>query len=76
VAYLDLPSTLLKQNVDVNQIVNVLPVPPPPLIYPDMQLIENAADTIASAERPLIIIGKGYNCFSKHLYFDNFVNFK
>ncbi|XP_011497473.1 PREDICTED: 2-hydroxyacyl-CoA lyase 1 [Ceratosolen solmsi marchali] len=57
--YLDLPATLLKQSVNVSQVIKVLPVPPPPLIYPDIKLIENAADLLVRAKRPLIIIGKG-----------------
>ncbi|XP_001606876.1 2-hydroxyacyl-CoA lyase 1 isoform X1 [Nasonia vitripennis] len=58
-AYLDLPATLLKQRVDGSQVVKVLPVPEPPLIFPDVRLIEEAADLIVRAKKPLIITGKG-----------------
>jgi thiamine pyrophosphate-dependent acetolactate synthase large subunit-like protein len=57
--YLDLPATLLSQNVDENKIIKVSPCPPPPLLYPDTKLIEQAADLLMRAKRPLIIIGKG-----------------
>lgn len=59
VAYLDLPATLLTQNVDEAKIYNVHQCPPPPKIYPDLQLIEQAARLIMEAKRPLIIVGKG-----------------
>ncbi|XP_070516334.1 2-hydroxyacyl-CoA lyase 1 isoform X2 [Cardiocondyla obscurior] len=58
-AYLDLPATLLTQNVDENKIAKVLPCPPPPLSYPDAKLIEQAANLLIKAKKPLVIIGKG-----------------
>jgi len=57
--YLDLPATLLIQNVDENKIIKVSSCPPPPLLFPDMKLIEQAADLLTRAKRPLVIIGKG-----------------
>jgi len=57
--YLDLPATLLTQNVDESKIVKVSRCPPPPLSYPDTKLIKQAADLLMSAKRPLMIIGKG-----------------
>lgn len=57
--YLDLPATLLKQRVDGNQLPKVLPVPEPPLIFPDVRLIEETADLILRSKKPLIITGKG-----------------
>lgn len=59
VAYLDLPATLLTQNVDEAKIYEVQQCPLPPQMYPDMRLIEQAADLITRAKRPLIIVGKG-----------------
>uniref|UniRef100_A0ABD2W4G5 2-hydroxyacyl-CoA lyase n=1 Tax=Trichogramma kaykai TaxID=54128 RepID=A0ABD2W4G5_9HYME len=58
-AYLDLPATLLKQKVDSSRVVRVKPVPEPPLAYPDAGLIEQAADLVRNAEKPLLIVGKG-----------------
>lgn len=39
--------------------MKVLPVPEPPLVFPDVRLIEEAADLIVRAKKPLIITGKG-----------------
>lgn len=58
-AYIDLPATLLTTNVDESKIVKVLPCPPPPLSYPDVNLIERAVNLLVKAKRPLVIIGKG-----------------
>ncbi|KAJ8681679.1 hypothetical protein QAD02_017471 [Eretmocerus hayati] len=58
-AYLDLPATILKQSVDANKIIKVSPIPEPPLIFPDVKLIERAADLVVRAQKPLIIVGKG-----------------
>lgn len=57
--YLDLPATLLTQNVDESKIFKALPCPPPPLSYPDTKLIEQAANLLIKAKKPLVIIGKG-----------------
>lgn len=57
--YLDLPATLLTQSVDESKIVKVSPCPPPPLCYPDAKLIEQAANLLRKAKKPLVIIGKG-----------------
>ncbi|XP_015586967.1 2-hydroxyacyl-CoA lyase 1 isoform X2 [Cephus cinctus] len=58
-AYLDLPATLLTQKIDESKIYNVLLCPPPPLIYPQNDLIEQAAGILVKAKKPLIIVGKG-----------------
>ncbi|GAB1859099.1 2-hydroxyacyl-CoA lyase 1 [Camponotus japonicus] len=57
--YLDLPATLLKQDVDGSKIFKALPCPPPPLSYPDAKLIEQAANLLIRAKKPLVIVGKG-----------------
>ncbi|XP_031849453.1 2-hydroxyacyl-CoA lyase isoform X2 [Nomia melanderi] len=59
VAYLDFPATVLKQTVDEGKIYKVSRCPPPPLIFPDRQLIQEAANLLMKAKRPLLIIGKG-----------------
>ncbi|KYN00158.1 2-hydroxyacyl-CoA lyase 1 [Cyphomyrmex costatus] len=58
-AYLDLSATLLTQNVDESKIAKVLCCPPPPLMYPDTKLIEQAANLLIKANKPLVIVGKG-----------------
>lgn len=58
-AYLDLPATLLTQNVDKSKIITVSPCPPPPLTYPSQDLIERATFLLMRAKKPLVIIGKG-----------------
>ncbi|XP_050450729.1 2-hydroxyacyl-CoA lyase 1 isoform X1 [Cataglyphis hispanica] len=57
--YLDLPATLLTQNVNESKIFKALPCSPPPLSYPDTKLIEQAANLLIKAKKPLVIIGKG-----------------
>lgn len=57
--YLDLPATLLTQDVDESKIFKALPCPPPPLSYPDAKLIEQAANLLIRAKKPLVIVGKG-----------------
>ncbi|XP_011343689.2 2-hydroxyacyl-CoA lyase 1 isoform X3 [Ooceraea biroi] len=57
--YLDLPATLLTQSVDESKIIKVSPCPSPPLSYPDERLIEQAANLLIKAKRPLVIVGKG-----------------
>ncbi|XP_032691175.1 2-hydroxyacyl-CoA lyase 1 [Odontomachus brunneus] len=58
-AYLDLPATLLTQNVEDDKIMKIAPCPPPPLTYPDMRLIKEAVDVLTAAKKPLVIVGKG-----------------
>lgn len=66
--YLDLPATLLKQQVPDDSIANVMPCPSPPLIFPQQEIIENAADLICQAKKPLIIIGKGILIFVEFIF--------
>ncbi|CAL7940457.1 unnamed protein product [Xylocopa violacea] len=58
-AYLDLPATILTQSVDEEHIYKVARCPPPPLIFPDHQLLEKAANLLMQARKPLLIVGKG-----------------
>ncbi|KOC66092.1 2-hydroxyacyl-CoA lyase 1 [Habropoda laboriosa] len=57
--YLDFPATLLTQSVNHEKIYKVAPCPPPPLIFPDRRLIEQAASLLMRAKKPLVIVGKG-----------------
>lgn len=73
--YLDLPATLLTQNVDESRIFKALPCSPPPLSYPDAKLIEQAANLLIRAKKPLVIVGKGKrkdfaeNFFTRSFFF-------
>ncbi|XP_014210741.1 2-hydroxyacyl-CoA lyase 1 [Copidosoma floridanum] len=58
-AYLDLPATLLKQSIDSDRVARARPVPEPPLVFPDTRLVEEAADLLVCAKKPLIVVGKG-----------------
>ncbi|XP_076752619.1 2-hydroxyacyl-CoA lyase [Xylocopa sonorina] len=58
-AYLDLPATILTQSVNEEQIYKVACCPPPPLIFPDHQLLEKATSLLMKAKKPLLIVGKG-----------------
>ncbi|XP_046815017.1 2-hydroxyacyl-CoA lyase 1 isoform X3 [Vespa crabro] len=57
--YLDLPATILTQNVDEKEIALVLPCPEPPLIFPDNRQIEEAVNILIQSKKPLVIVGKG-----------------
>ncbi|BES87794.1 2-hydroxyphytanoyl-CoA lyase [Nesidiocoris tenuis] len=60
VCYLDFPGTLLTSNVERSKIHQThLCKLPPPLSYPDPSGVDYAAKMLITAERPLIIVGKG-----------------
>ncbi|XP_013148197.1 PREDICTED: 2-hydroxyacyl-CoA lyase 1 isoform X2 [Papilio polytes] len=60
VAYLDMPATLLTAEVDEDKVpldyYNAGAIHP---AHPDPALVEQAAELLAKAERPLVIVGKG-----------------
>jgi len=58
-AYLDFPANLLSARISVDRVVNKPMISRPPVIFPDIQNIESAAELIINAERPLVIVGKG-----------------
>ncbi|XP_041982127.1 2-hydroxyacyl-CoA lyase 1 isoform X2 [Aricia agestis] len=59
-AYLDLPATLLTGEVDEDKVpLDFYNAGPPSLAYPNPALVDRAAELLAKAERPLIIVGKG-----------------
>ncbi|XP_043270483.1 2-hydroxyacyl-CoA lyase 1 isoform X2 [Venturia canescens] len=57
--YLDLPATLLTQNVPEDHIFKTSPCRPPPLIFPAQENVQEAANVLSRAQRPLVIVGKG-----------------
>ncbi|XP_066992518.2 2-hydroxyacyl-CoA lyase 1 isoform X2 [Anabrus simplex] len=58
-SYLDLPANILVQRVSSDKVASVNPCPEPPLAFPDPALIQQAAQLLMKAKKPLIIVGKG-----------------
>uniref|UniRef100_A0A1B0CFZ4 2-hydroxyacyl-CoA lyase n=1 Tax=Lutzomyia longipalpis TaxID=7200 RepID=A0A1B0CFZ4_LUTLO len=58
VSYLDFPGNILQAKVPMTA-VDYYVHPEPPLCHPDMKLVQEAANLLALAKRPLVIIGKG-----------------
>ncbi|XP_055698831.1 2-hydroxyacyl-CoA lyase 1 [Phlebotomus papatasi] len=58
VSYLDFPGNILQAKVDASA-VDYYVHPAPPLSYPEPKSIQEAANLLALAKRPLVIIGKG-----------------
>jgi 2-hydroxyacyl-CoA lyase 1 len=57
--YLDLPNDVISGRVDEDEIDFTPPCPEPPRGLADPRAVERALDTLAAAERPLVIVGKG-----------------
>jgi 2-hydroxyacyl-CoA lyase 1 len=57
--YLDVPAGVITGACDVEEATRVQPCPEPPRTTAPQQEIERALDLLRSAERPLVIIGKG-----------------
>ena len=58
-SYLDIADDLITGSCDTDKVVQVQKCPDPPRIQTMPQYIEQALDVLQSAERPLVIIGKG-----------------
>jgi len=58
-SYLDIADDLITGSCDVDKVVQVQKCPDPPRIQTLPQYVEQALDVLQSAERPLVIIGKG-----------------
>ena len=58
-SYLDIADDLITGSCDVDKVVEVQKCPDPPRIQTLPQYVEQALDVLQSAERPLVIIGKG-----------------
>jgi 2-hydroxyacyl-CoA lyase 1 len=55
--YIDLPADLLRANIPDE--LSALEYYKPPLLAPDLETVQNAVQVLKSAQRPLVIIGKG-----------------
>jgi len=57
--YLDFPANLLSTRIPLDRVVNKPIILQPPVIFPDIQNIESAAELLINAKHPLVIVGKG-----------------
>ena len=57
--YLDMPDDIIQEAVEEDDIHEVAPVADPPRMQAMGEDIEAALDALESAERPLVIVGKG-----------------
>ena len=57
--YLDMPDDIIQEAVEEDDIYEAAPVADPPRMQAMGQDIEAALDALESAERPLVIVGKG-----------------
>ena len=58
-AYLDLPDNVIREEIDEGAAGAAATVPEPPRFQAAPESIEAALDVLESAERPLVVIGKG-----------------
>ena len=58
-AYLDIPDDIITGSCDVDKAIQAAKCPDPPRIQTMPEYVEHALDVLQSAERPLVIIGKG-----------------
>ena len=58
-SYLDIADDLIGGSCDVDKVVEVEKCPDPPRIQTLPQYVDQALDVLQSAQRPLVIIGKG-----------------
>ncbi|MDE0814282.1 MAG: oxalyl-CoA decarboxylase [Alphaproteobacteria bacterium] len=57
--YLDMPDDIIQQEVDEADVIPAATLPEPPRMMAMPESIEAALDALESAERPLVICGKG-----------------
>jgi len=59
--YLDIPAAVLGEVIDAEQAAATLwrVIDPAPRQLPDLEAVDRAIDLLASAKRPLIVLGKG-----------------
>ncbi len=58
-AYLDFPDDIIRGKVEEDQVRHATPVGEPPRSQADPGAVEAALSALESAERPLVIVGKG-----------------
>ena len=58
-AYIDLPNDIISGSVDESQVSYRPRCPEPPVAQADPEAVSRALEALASAERPLVIVGKG-----------------
>ncbi|XP_013787630.2 2-hydroxyacyl-CoA lyase 1-like, partial [Limulus polyphemus] len=59
VCYIDLPGSLINQEVPLKSLKEVHRCPDPPQIFADQRLVSKAFDLLKNSKQPLVIIGKG-----------------
>ncbi len=58
-AYLDMPDDIIQGKADEDKVMRVATVAEPPRSAADPDAVEAALDALESAERPLVVVGKG-----------------
>ena len=58
-AYLDFPDDIIRGECEESDVVEAARVPPPPRTMADPDAVEQALSALESAERPLVVVGKG-----------------
>jgi len=58
-SYLDMPDDIIKGEVEEDDVQTMATIPEPPRMQALSENVEAALDAIESAERPLVIVGKG-----------------
>lgn len=57
--YIDLPSDFIKKKVDSSKVLSIIRCPDPPGLRACPNQVKAAVNLLCSAQRPLVIIGKG-----------------
>ncbi len=57
--YLDMPDDIIQGEVDEDEVEAMATIPEPPRMQAMPESVEAALDALESAERPLVIVGKG-----------------
>ena len=57
--YLDMPDDIIQGTCELDDIVEVEKVPEPPRMIAPQENVEAALDLLETAERPLVLVGKG-----------------
>lgn len=57
--YLDFPDDIIRAEVEEEEVQMVARVPEPPRTLADPDAVEGALDLLESAEKPLVVVGKG-----------------